>query len=91
MSHINTQTQKMRSIPAAKRKRKDWKSLGGILVVLVGFLTPRLFPEFPMWFAMLVIAAGAWTISEERVKGFLGYVPAGLRDIRDAIMGKNGR
>ena len=92
MKHIDEQTQKIRAIPPKKRSEKLRDSAIGLGAIAVGFVLVKYFPELPgcsyVFYALLLF--GAWSISGELLRSFLGYVPAAIREIRDAIKGAGG-
>ncbi len=88
MKHVDAQTQKISAIPPAKQAKKAWQTLTGAIVVAVGFATPKVAPEFPMWFAMGVVGFGFFVVSKEYVTNYLGFIPAAIRDIVSAAKGR---
>ena len=91
MKHVDAQTQKIRAIPPAKQKQKARQTFWGVLVVLAGFALPRLVPQFPIWFAMVIVGFGFFIASKEYVTNYAGFLPAAIRDVYEAIKGNGAR
>lgn len=105
MEHFEQQTQKLAAIPrrvetelpdgtvVVKKplQEKIRDSAIGVGSVAIGFVVLKWFsPPIPAWSFGFFVAFGFWSISKELTVGFFGYVPAAIREIRDAL-GLGGR
>ena len=86
--HINEQTQKIAAIPQEKKVSKARNTAIGLGSVVLAFVVLKWFvPPCPLWVSGVLLAFGAYSISGDLVRGFAGFVPAVIRDVRAALKG----
>lgn len=100
MKYIKEQTNRLRRIPREVVveledgrtivRRPRWEKIRDSLIgagsIAIGFVVLKWFsPPIPAWSFGFFIAFGFWSISKELLVGFLGYIPATIREIRDAF------
>jgi len=88
MKNLTAQTQKIQAIPSDKHDRKLWQTAGGVGIAGIGFALPLMVPAFPVWFAMIVVGFGFFVMSKELLTKYAGFIPAAIRDVINAVRGK---
>ena len=86
LNHTKQQTQKIAAIPQAKKVSKARNTAIGLGSVLLAFVVLKWFmPPCPLWVSGILLAFGAYSISGDLVRGFAGFIPAVIRDVRAAL------
>lgn len=81
---------KLEAIPEAAMASKVRSTIIGVFAIVVGIVLRKLFPDLPNWLLIGLIGYGFYSLSGEIMRGFFGFLPAAIRDVRSAIKGVNG-
>lgn len=84
MSNTKRHVEALKKIPKKKWQAKVWSSVIGAAAV-AGAVLMKDQGWFPDWFLIGLIAFGGYCIAGDLVRGFLGFLPAAIKDIKAAI------
>ena len=86
MSHCKDHTAKIHKIPKERFWKKVRRSVIGLGAIALGFFLESKLPQLSDWLFYGLIGFGFFSISGDLVRAFLGYIPAAIREIGDAIL-----
>jgi MFS superfamily sulfate permease-like transporter len=76
------------NIPEKKWKRKLWDTAVGLFAIALAIFLEWKFPNLPDLMLIVLVAYGTFCIRSDVVKKFVGFAPAAIADVRNAIGGK---
>lgn len=90
MSHISNVTGDLRAIPRRRWRYKLTRLVvaGGLIALLVWVALPK---NWSVWVDLGIAVAAGYCISEDLTRGIIRLIVAAVRDMVNAIAGKNGK
>ena len=88
MKNIEEHSAVLKAIPKDKWTKKLRNTLVGLGAIAAAVVFKR-YGWFPDWFLIGLLIFGGYSLAGDVVRGFAGFLPAAIKDIRAAI--KNGK
>ena len=89
MKYVQEHKQQLAQIPEKKWTKKVVSTVIGVASI-VGAVMMKDAGWFSDWFLIGLLVFGGYCLAGDLVRGFLGFLPAAIKDIKSALSGKDG-